>query len=101
MGTNAKIVEGGGWVVTQTVGRPKLRIFLWLSLIWLFVSLGASACFGDAWPRTSSGWDWLALLCILPEPVFVALAVWFWFAEQSRVVTELEPNPNYDPRNLY
>jgi hypothetical protein len=101
METNAKIVEGGGWLVTQTVGRPKLRFFLWLSLVWLLVSLGASVSFGDAWPRTWSGWDWLVLLCIVPEPVLVALALWFLFTEQPRVVAELEPNPDYDPRNLY
>jgi hypothetical protein len=99
---SSDIVHGGGWVKCQFVGRPKTRLFVFLSLIWLGVSICASAPFWlDSWPPSFSGVEWLCLLLMLPEPVFIVLAIVFALTEQPKSITEHIPNPDYDIRKLY
>jgi hypothetical protein len=43
----------------------------------------------------------LCAFFIALEPVFVALAVFFWLTEVPRPITKALPNPDYDSRNLY
>jgi hypothetical protein len=72
-----------------------------LSLIWLAVSICASFPFWEGWPES---FGYLELLCgalLVPQPVFVVLAVVLLLTEQPRNVVELHPNPDYDIRNLY
>ena len=44
---------------------------------------------------------WACVGLILPEAIFVALAIYFGLTEQAQQKIEQVPNPNYDPRNLY
>ena len=101
MKSNEHIVAGGGWIKRQMVGRPRARFFGFLSVIWLGISICASIPFWDGWPQTFTGLDWLCSLVIVPQPVFIVLAVVFWFTEQSRTITEQHRNPDYDIRKLY
>jgi len=99
---SSDIVHGGGWMKRKFIGRPKSRFFAFLSVIWLAVSLCASAPFWlDAWPPTFSGVEWLCGLLILPEPAFIVLAIVFAVTEKPREMTEHIPNPDYDIRKLY
>jgi hypothetical protein len=45
--------------------------------------------------------EWLCILLILPEPVFIVLAITFALTEQPRSLTEQVPNPDHDLRKLY
>jgi len=99
---SSNIVHGGGWVRRQSVGRPKTRLFAFLSLVWLGVCVCASAPFWlDNWPPTFSDGEWLCLLLMLPEPVFIVLTIVFALTEQPRNITEHIPNPDHDIRKLY
>ena len=98
----SKIVHGGGWVKRQTLGRPKTQLFALLSLIWLGVPISASVPFWhDAWPTSFSGAEWLCLIAMLPETVFIILAIKFALTEQPRTITSYDQNPNHDLRKLY
>lgn len=101
MKSSTQIVHGGGWFTRQTVGRPKARFFGFLSVIWLFVSIGASFPFWDGWPQSFGYWEWLCSALLVPQPVFVILAAVFLFTEQPRTIIEQHPNPDYDIRKLY
>jgi len=101
MKSREQIVHGGGWVRRQTVGRPKARLLTLISVIWLGVSICASIPFWDGFPESFSGLEWLCVLLVLLEPVFIVLAVVFWLREQPRTITHRRPNPDYDMRNLY
>jgi len=102
MKTSDHIVHGGGWVQRKSVGRPKARLFGILALVWLGVCVAVSAPFWlDSWPPTFSGAEWLSLLLMLPEPVFLVLAIRFALTEQPRSITEHVPNPDHDLRKLY
>jgi hypothetical protein len=82
----------------QTTGA---RFFAFLSVIWLGVSLCASLPFWDGWPDS---FGYLELLCsalIIPQPVFVVLAIVFRLAEQPRSIVEHNRNPDYDIGKLY
>jgi hypothetical protein len=77
-------------------------LFAILSLVWLGVSVAASAPFWqDKWPPAFSGAEWLCILLMLPEPVFIILAIRFALTEQPRSITEHLPNPHHDLRKLY
>ena len=77
-----------GWSTHQIFGRPKARFFGFLSVAWLFVSVGASTPFWLSWPQRFTGWDWLCVLLIALQPVFIVLAIVFWLTEQPRIFTE-------------
>jgi hypothetical protein len=96
-----EIVDGGGWVVRKIVGRPKTRLFLLLSAIWLIVSVPASFPFLDGWPQSFSELEFLAILLIAPHPIFIALAIFFCRTERPCIIEEHLPNPDYDPKNLH
>jgi len=101
MGKLLEIVHGGGWVVRQSVGRPKTRLFLILSLAWLVVSVPASFPFLDGWPQSFSEIEFIALLLIAPHPIFIIMAFSYCRTERPRVIEQHLPNPDYDPRKLY
>ena len=101
MGKLSEIVAGGGWVVRRSVGRPKTRLFVVVSLAWLAVSVPAGFVFFGGWPGSFSAIEFVALLLIAPSPIFIALAVWFSRTEQPCIIEQEIPNPDYDPRKLY
>jgi len=101
MKSNAHIVEGGGWITRQTVGKPRARLFGFLAIIWLLISICASFPFWDGWPQSFTGLDWLCTLLLLPQPVLFVLAIVFWLTEQPRAIREQHPNPDHDIRKLY
>src|SRR6188474_3174616 len=101
MKSHSDIVESGGWITRQTIGRPRARFFGFLSVIWLFVSIGASFPFWDGWPQSFGYLEWLCSVLLVPQPVFVVLAVVFLLTERPHIITEQHPNPDYDIRKLY
>jgi hypothetical protein len=99
--SSAQIVSGGGWFTRQTVGRPRARFFGFLSVIWLGVSCCVSFPFWNGWPK-SFGWlEWLCSALLVPQLVFVVLAVLFRLREQPRTIITQDSNPDYDVRKLY
>ena len=103
MGPKSQIVAGGGWIKCQHVGKPKTRLFTVLSVVWLAVSLGASL---PLWltvrfPQSFSGFDWLCILLLLPQPVLIVLAVVFALKEKPSVLVYHEPIMDHDVRKLY
>jgi hypothetical protein len=101
MKSSIQIVEGGGWITRQNVGRPRARFFGFLSVIWLGVSLCASFPFWDAWPESFGYLEWVCGALLVPQPLFVVLAVVFWLTEQPCTIVEQHRNPDYDIRKLY
>jgi hypothetical protein len=101
MKSQSEIVEGGGWITRQTLRKPRARFFGFLSVIWLGVSILASFPFWDGWPQSFGYLEWVCTALLLPQPVFVVLAVAFALMEQPRTITEETPNPDYDVRKLY
>ena len=98
----SNIVHGGGWIQRQSVGRPKARLFTMLSVVWVAVSLIASIPFWlDSWPPSFSAMELLGILLIIPQLVFIVLAVVFALTEPPRIITEHLPNPDHDLRKLY
>jgi hypothetical protein len=96
-----QFVAGGGWFTRQALVRPKARFFTYVAVLWPLVPvLGTWLVFlgssGDVLPSF-----WLPVALALPEPIFIILAVVFWFAEEARSVEVREPNPDFDLRKLY
>ena len=96
MGDETQIVAGGGWSTRQVRQRPKARFCVFLSVVWLIVVVGSLAFWNEA-----AGWHWLRIVAVIPEPVFLALALVFWMAEEPRLVTERRSKPGFDPSILY
>ncbi len=82
------IIEGGGWRQRQYMGKPKARFFTFIAGAWLAVAFFASLTFWSGFPDAWSGWPWLCALLIIPEPIFIGLAVGFWIKEEPRMITE-------------
>ena len=111
--TDDRFVANGGWVMRKLSGRPRLRLFTFLSVGWTVVS--APALFivfrdSERWtePPTLSGKlsaiafeQWVGSTLFLLHLVFVTLAVRFHLTEQPREEVFLETNPVRDPHNLY
>jgi len=97
----AQIIHGGGWLTRQTVGRPRARFFGFLSVLWLGVSIAASFPFWNGWPESFAYSEWVCVALLVPQPVFICLAIVFLWTEQPRTIAEHEPNPDYDIRKLY
>ena len=95
------IVERGSWTVRETVRRPMARFFTLVSFLWLLASIGASSPFWNGWPQSFSGLEWLCSLLVALEPVFIGLAVVFWFTEHPRTTREMHRNPDYDIRKSH
>ncbi len=90
--------ETGSWTVREVVRRPKTRFFTLLACLWLIVAAGACFPFWHGWPELFSGFEMVCALLILLEPVFAAVAIYFWFAEPRRIVRERHRNLEYMPR---
>ena len=101
MKSSVQIADGGGWLTRQTMGRPRARLFGVLSFSWLWVSVCASFPFWDGWPQSFGRLEWLCSALLVPQPLFVVLAVVFLLTEQPRTITKRRPNPEYDLRKLY
>jgi hypothetical protein len=97
----AKIIEGGGWFTRQVVVRPKARFFTFLSIVWLAVGGFGLFLFWSGAADDFSAWRWLYAFPVLPEPVFIALAIVFWITEEPRAVSERCQNPDPDLRTLH
>lgn len=96
------IVSGGGWIKHQYVIKPRTRMFVMLSVLWLAVTVCASFSFMlHEWSQSFSALDWLCLLLMAPEPVFIGLAIGFALTEKAQTTTETIRNPDHDPRKLY
>jgi hypothetical protein len=103
----------GGWVMRKFYGRPRTRLFTFLSVFWIAVS--APAIFivlrdSERWtqPPTLSGKlsaiafeQGIGIALVLLHLVFVALAVCFHLTEQPCEEVYLEDNPDRDPHKLY
>ncbi len=96
------IVQGGGWIEHNSVGKPKARLFTMLSAVWVAVSLIASIPFWlDNWPPSFSDMEWLGILLMIPQLIFIVLAVVFALTEPPRGIKTRIPNPRHDIRKLY
>jgi hypothetical protein len=103
-----RFVANGGWVARKFCGRPRTRLFTFLSVFWivvsspaLFIVLRDSARWTE--PPTLSGKlsavafeQWVGIALVLLHLVFVALAVHFHLTEQPREEVFLEDNPDRD-----
>ena len=101
MKPNSDFVNGGGWILRQTVGRRKARIFLLLSLSWVVVSVYAGMLMCSSWVELSTFYWWGCILALALHILFVALAVVFHLIEKPLTITKHLPNPDYDAHNLY
>lgn len=101
MKLGSNFVEGGGWTTCRASGRPKAQWCGLLSLLWLGVSLLSWSRFSDGWPYVFEYMDWLCIALVLPLPVFVILAVFYFFTEKPRAFMRSCRDPDYDLRNLY
>jgi hypothetical protein len=101
MNEETHFVAGGGWIQHATTARPRTRLFGWVSLLWIGVSLGASSAFWGGWPGSFGLFEWMCTALLLPHPVLVALALFYWRTESPRTVIEENPNPDFDLRKLY
>ena len=98
----SQIVHGGGWVKRQSFGRPKTKLFTYLSLGWLGVSIPTTVpLWLGGWPGSFSAVEWFSILLLLPEPVFIALLIKFALTEKAQKITEYLPNPDFDLKKLY
>ena len=88
MKSRPRIIEGGGWTQRQFLGKPKARLLTFLAGAWLVVAFMAALPFWNGFPEALSGWGWLNVLLIIPEPVFIGLAVVFWITEERRLITQ-------------
>jgi len=101
MKSTSHFVANGGWVTRQTMGRPQARFFGSLSLICSIISICASFPFLDNWPESFGYLEWLCALLLVPQVVFVVIALVFFVREEPRMIVEQHPNPDYDIRKLY
>ena len=102
MNLSSRFVCEGGSVVRRRFGRPKLRIFATLGIGWSAVS--AVPIWGIFSTPAGAEFWWIKLACsafVLPQPIFIGLALLFLFIERPREWTESVDDPNYDPRNVY
>ena len=77
------------------------RLFVFVSVLWFALSICASFPFWDGWPESFGYQEWVSVALLVPQPVFVFLALAFLRTEPARTITEHEPNPDYDIRKLY
>lgn len=99
--TTVSIAANGGWVTRRVASRPRTRFFGFLSVVWLFAAIPASLSLWDGWPQSFDQLKWLCAVLLLLQPLWIVLAVVFWLTEKPRLISKLQPNPNYDPRKLY
>ncbi len=94
-GTSSRFVCGGGWIKgPERTGRPRSQFLTLLSLAWTGFSVPALAymlVLGEFWPG----------ILLPPHPILIVLALCYRFSEKPVTWTQLLPNPDHDPRNLY
>ena len=107
-------VANGGWKEGHhRMGRPKATLFLTLTVLWVFPSLGALwlIAFHDAAWRHADGLlaalgmirleQWIGLAILIAHVAFGGLA---WHYRRNEPVQEIvmgdEPNPDHDPKKL-
>ena len=88
MKSRVRIIEGGGWTQRQYLGKPKARFLTFLAGGWFAVAFTALLPFLGNVPASISGWGWWSGLLIIPEPVFIVLAVVYWITEERCLITE-------------
>ena len=97
-----QFVKGGGWIKHQSVGRPRTRLFAILSLIWLIPSsLLVASLIQGGWPASFSDPKWFCVLLLIPELIFIVLAIGYAVVEKPKTITIHHPNPDHDIRKLY
>jgi hypothetical protein len=101
MKSKADIVQGGGWVTHETLGRPKARFFTFLSVVGGAVSLCAGMLVWAGLPELAFFGRWTCIFLIALELSSIVLAVVFRFIEKPRPLVEHLPNPDHDARKLY
>lgn len=89
----------------ETIGRPKTRFFVGLSMFWcsislmgMFLWLGLSSVESETTPSVSGSW-WngvsednpIIWLLVAPLPIFVLFAIYFRFTEKTRRVVRHGP----------
>ncbi len=76
-----------GWMARETLGRPRARFCGFLAVIWATVSIIAALLLwqGLDTPELAEIRR-LAWLLLLPEPVFIGLAVFFRLTEAPRAI---------------
>jgi hypothetical protein len=95
------IVAGGGWTKELAVGRPKAQWFGLFSLLWLGVSICALSPFSEGWPYVFGYLEWLCLGLLVPQPILIALTIFFFLTEKPRSSVHWYRNRNHDLRKLY
>lgn len=76
-----------GWMAPETTARPKARFFTFLSVIWAGVALIGGLLLSPGEPASgSSELSYIAWLMLVPEPIFVGLAIYFRLVERPRKV---------------
>jgi hypothetical protein len=109
------IVCGGGWKNGEhRLGQPRAMLFLLLSVLWLFPSLGALWLIQVDFPRwlESKGLvealgmikleQWVAFTLLLAHGVFLWLAWHFRRHEKPQaIVVGDQPNPDRKTGSLY
>ncbi len=74
-----------GWMGPETMGRPKARFCVFLAVFWFALALIAALSIWQAPGGTEfSEIQHLAWCVLIPEPVFVLLAVYFAITEKPR-----------------
>ena len=101
MNLKADFVHGGGWVTHETVGRPKARFFLFLSVVWLVVSVSAGILVYSGSVELFPFHRWACIFLVALQVLFILLAVIFAFTEKPRIFVQRLPNPESDAHNLY
>jgi hypothetical protein len=90
MKSESHIVQGGGWVTTLSVGRPRARFFGFLSVIWRFDL--RSFPFWHGSPKSFGYWESLCGALLVPQPVFIIVSAILSLTEQPRTITEQKPH---------
>lgn len=101
MKTPPQIVSGGGWIKQQALIRPKARLFSILSAIWLGVAVAVLGSLCAEWPQFVASRYWLCAALLAPEPVLMALAIYFWMREVPQITTTYEYPSEHNIRNLH
>lgn len=100
MNPNESIVHGGGWHKRQTMGRPKTRFFVFLSVALPLASLIGIVQFLDGWPKSFGYMEWLGSVLLVLQVVWGIMAVVFRLTEPPRVIVSYESRPDHKRTNL-
>lgn len=96
--TNNGIMYGGGW--RQTWGKPRARIFGYLSLYGLGIAVYASSPFWSGWPSSMGWFEWSCCGFLSMEAVFILLALNFLLTEKPRQILARDGMLDGDLRKL-